>query len=159
MNCEQCQSIIEDYLLEEAPDSLAAECRSHLAECPICREEFEHYSRLIQCVAGAQRPMPTPQERASLSQALSRVRTEPQRAAPVIKGLPTMVLASAVAFVLVATTLALHTLGTIDLLSQVRGSGLRIAVPVWTVVVFVTSFVPIIVTARRRPLNGMTFRR
>ena len=63
------------------------------------------------------------------------------------------------AFALVATVLALQTFGVMDILAVVTSVGPLVIALTLVVVVFVTSFVPIAVTARRRPLNGMTFRR
>ena len=50
MNCERCQTELEDFLYGELPDAQAAEIRAHLASCAECaalRQELEREQELF----------------------------------------------------------------------------------------------------------------
>jgi len=50
MNCERCQTELEDFLYGESSERLAAEMRAHLAECAECvalRDELERENALF----------------------------------------------------------------------------------------------------------------
>ena len=121
----------------------------------------DEYQPEIDAIKGPPMLTPTASESVALSKALAEIapalaRT-PERVKP--EGLRGFVLASIAAFALVATMLALQTFGVVSIRSVVTSLGPLVIALALVVVVFVTSFVPIAVTARRRPLNGMTFRR
>ena len=162
MNCRECESALVGYAAGELAEDAASDCRAHLETCPACRKALEEYRGLIGAIADEPLAIPTKAESAALAMALDRVRPcpspAPAYADPALQGLPAFAAACAVAFILVATILALHAFGAVSFAAAGAIGWRAIAVTV-TVIVFVTSFVPIAVTARRRPLNGMTFRR
>jgi len=163
MNCKACESILAEYALGELADDEAALCRAHLEACPACREALAAYTCLIGVIAHEPAAAPTQAEGAAMARALDGV--DPHRvparrtAEPALQGLPAFLAACAAAFVIVAgfaIAVAFRVMSIPVPVGVTGWAGVGIAV---TVVVFLTSFVPIAVTARRRPLNGMTFRR
>ena len=162
MDCRDCELILVEYAMGELAQDTASDCRAHLETCPACRRELEDYRRLIGAIADEPVAVPSEAESAALAMALDRVRPcpspAPRVADPGLQGLPAFAAACAAAFVIVAGILALHTFGAVSFAAAGAIGWGTIAVTA-TVIVFVTSFVPIAVTARRRPLNGMTFRR
>ncbi len=158
MNCEQYEASIIACAAGELDENEAAECRAHIGSCDSCRAIYESYVCVIESVAGEPAPVPTRAESAALSRALARVETASPRE-PLAEGLPAMIWASLLAFAVVACVLGLHVAGCFSLVAAARAIGpAPIAVAV-VMTVFITSFVPIAVASRRRPLNGATFRR
>ncbi len=162
MDCRECESMLVEYAMGELAEDAAPDCRAHLETCPACRRELEDYRRLIGVIADEPVAVPSEAESAALALALDRVRPCPSPATrvadPGLQGLPAFAAACAAMFVIVAAILGLHTFGAVSF-AAVGVIGWRAIAVTVTVIVFVTSFVPIAVTARRRPLNGMTFRR
>jgi anti-sigma factor RsiW len=163
MDCRECESQLIALAVGELSEEAASQCRAHLDACPECREALAEYAGLIHAIADEPEVVPSVSESAELAAALERVQVRraeaPKVSAPRPQGFFAFALASVVAFVLVAAALSLQVRGMIDIMAVITGRGALAAVLALTVVVFVTSFVPIAVTARRRPLNGMTFRR
>lgn len=163
MDCRECGSLLADYALGELAGGIASELRAHLDGCPACREKLSRHTCVIGMMRDEPEASPTARESARLAQALARVRlpqAPAQRADDAVpQGLPGFVAASVLAFAAMVALLALNAFGVIDIRSAALEIG-PVAIAVTAiVVVFLTSFVPIAVTARRRPLNGMTFRR
>ena len=163
MNCTECESILAEYALGELADDDAALCRAHIEACPACREALAAYECVVGAIANDPVACPNQAESAALAKALDRVdacRTPARRPAePALQGLPAFLAACVAAFLVVAgvAVVLAFRVTSIPVPVGVAGwAGVGVAV---TVVVFLTSFVPIAVTARRRPLNGMTFRR
>jgi len=105
------------------------------------------------------KPMLSPSraESAQLSRALDRV------AAPSVSIRPNEVVGFAIATVLtfafLVIVLGLQALGRINIMWVIGPLSVpRVAISA-VVVLIVISFIPILVTARRRPLNGLTFSR
>ena len=163
MNCNQFESVVIDYASGDLRHEQVRECRAHLDTCPACRELSQAYERVVHQICAETPVTPTEAESRALGDALAKSRppraAAPQRAFRAAEGFVGFLAASVAVFAVVAVTLGLHAFGTINLLELCREIGFPVIAAVATVVVFVTSFIPIAVTARRRPLNGMTFRR
>ena len=163
MECRQCEKMLAPYLLGELDAGKVEALEAHLAACSSCRQEVEAYKMVVGCITGAPSLSPSPDESTALASALAQVRL-PQPASRQVdlrpaKELLAFALASVAVFVLVAVVLGLQTFGYIDILWRLNSiNPFRIAL-VAVIAVFVTSFIPIWVTARRRPLNGLTFSR
>jgi hypothetical protein len=184
MDCKECESILEAYALGELPENpvmlseakhldagarsftalrmTSPACHAHLEACPKCREALEACVRIMDAIACQPVPVPSESESAALAEALAGVElcppVERKVIEPVPQGFPAFLLASVLAFVAVATALALQMYGVVSVGSLVGRIGLPWIALMIVVTVFVTSFIPIAVTAHRRPLNGMTFR-
>jgi len=161
MNCRECESKLAGYVLDDAPEEVRSACAAHLRTCASCRETLAQYMSIVEAISSEAEAAPSASESAALALALAQVKLESAVAhpvaAPVPQGFLGFVLASAAAFVLVATVLALQTLGVIDIPAFARSFNPAALALTFVIIVFVTSFVPIAVTACRRPLNGMTF--
>lgn len=163
MECSDCLSMMPDLAVGELTASEESACLAHMAECESCRREMECYRVVIGLIGDEPELAPSASESVALASALDRVpvrssetvRTSVRSAAEFVG----FAAASAAVFVAIAVLLAFQVLGRIDLVSVAGPAGLlRLAVLV-AVVLIVTSFLPIAITAGRRPLNGMTFRR
>lgn len=163
MDCRECGSLLAGYALGELAGDVASEVREHLDGCPACRGELSRNSCLIGMMRDEPEASPTARESATLAEALARVKLPRQPAQRVDdaapQGLPGFAAACALAFAVIASLLSLAAFGWVDVRAVTSEIGPCTLVGVAVVVVIITSFVPIAVTARRRPLNGMTFRR
>ncbi len=124
---------------------------------------FEAYRAVISSVADEPVLSPSESESATVSAALAHAYVCPrgsrQARTRSLKQLLGFALVTVAVFVFIATVLGLQAFGHIDFIWMMGSiNPLRIALSA-VVVVFVTSFIPIWVTARRRPLNGLTFGR
>jgi hypothetical protein len=59
MNCQHCQSVLPDLLLDPKAASNAA-AREHLASCPACNEEFRSLEATFALLDTWQAPEPSP---------------------------------------------------------------------------------------------------
>jgi anti-sigma factor RsiW len=163
MRCEEYESSIVAYVLGELAADEAADCRAHIEACAHCRSVCESYTCVVGVIAEKHELCPTASESEALSRALAQVDPVRQQAKaaprPIPRGLPALIWGSLLAFVVIATVLALQTLGRYDFAAAIWAIGPARIVLAAVITVFVTSFLPIAVAARRRPLNGMTFRR
>ena len=163
MDCSKFESILIEYILNELSEDERLICESHLLECAGCREALETQNALIGIVADEPLLAPSASESASLSAALSKVSLQPQvqmsSSPEPDSGLAGLIFASAAAFIAIVTLLVLQVLGYINIASLPSSFGYVRSLAIAIMVIIVTSFVPIAVTAHRRPLNGLTFRR
>lgn len=162
MDCKEFDSIIEAFALGDLDEARAQQCEEHLQACDSCRETLDVYRLLVGSVGSEPELAPTQAETAALTLALKSVELYPRPVkpdAPVVPGLAGFILASVIAFMAVVAVLALQISGVIDLGTVLGEVGYMRLAGVMVAVVFVTTFVPIAMTAWRRPLNGMTFRR
>lgn len=162
MECRQFRSLLEAYALGELVGNELTDCQAHIEACSNCRQAVDAYAGIVSAIASEPLAAPSESESASLAKALAGIELcpAPQRTAPdaVPQGLPGFALASVLVFLLVAGVLALQRFGVIDIVSFAHEIGLQWIALAVVVVIVVTSFIPIAVTAHRRPLNGMTFR-
>lgn len=160
MSCERYEPSIVAYHLGELAAGDSAELFAHIETCERCRAAYEGYAGLVHAIEREFEISPTLCESESLSRALNQVvlRTKPA-SEHLPQGLPALIWASLAAFLVVASVLALQVLGCFSLANVIRAVGPAPIALVVVITVFVTSFLPIAVAARRRPLNGMTFRR
>jgi anti-sigma factor RsiW len=158
MNCEQRESTIVAYVSGELNESEVAACLAHIDACAHCRAIYESCVCVIDAIARDPMPVPTRAESEALSRALAGLQRTPSRE-PLPQGLGALMWASLLAFAAVATVLALHVAGYFSLAATVRTIGPAPIALAAVITLIVTSFLPIAVAARRRPLNGMTFRR
>ena len=163
MDCRECESILEAYALGELTESEQLACRAHVETCSACRQALQAYTCVLNAITAEPLPTPSQTESAALAEALAHVelcpRTDRRGLESVPRGFPGFVLASVLTFVVIATVLALQRFGVVSIVALAGSIGLQWLALMAVVIVFVTSFIPIAVTAHRRPLNGMTFRR
>jgi cellobiose-specific phosphotransferase system component IIC len=162
MDCKQCDILLPSYAAGELGYEEASEVRAHLENCECCRESLDVITCVVGAISDAPELEPTKVESAALSVALAGVRLpEPavkQRDEDKASGFNGFVLASLAAFVLVAMLVSRQTITLSDIMSASLSNVLTVTIPLFAII-FVTSFIPIVITAKRRPLNGMTFRR
>ena len=163
MDCKKFESILIEYIQNELSEDERLSCESHLQKCKNCREALEMQKALIGIVADEPMLAPSASESATLASALANVSLQPQVQNSFVpeqtNGLAGLIFASVAAFMAIVTLLALQVLGYIDIGSLPSSLGYARSFALAVMVIIVTSFVPIAVTARRRPLNGLTFRR
>lgn len=162
MECERYEDILASYASGDLSEKEAAALEAHLHTCAACRESLEEYRSVAALIADEPMLSPTASESAALAQAMERIPMCAPKTQAVTRSsreLAGFALATVAAFAFLVLVLGLQSIGKIDLVSEIaRFNPLTIAVSA-VVVVFVTSFIPIMVTARRRPLNGLTFSR
>jgi len=163
MLCKECQSALIAYISGDLSEEAASACRAHLSGCERCRRVLECYKAIIGAMVEEPQLKPSASEAAAMACALARVPMRQQASRQLTPRSAyeflAFALASAAMFAILAILLALQMFGRIDLISLPRPLGLLRVVGIVIVVIFVTSFLPIVVTARRRPLNGTTFAR
>ena len=159
MNCEAYESSIIAYALGELTAEDAERCRAHLAVCEHCRAIYETYVGLTDAMEREPVLCPTYSESQALFRALNEAEWSAKPVSEPVKGLPALVLGSLAAFMVLASVLTLQVLGCFSLGNVARAIGPAPIAIVVVIILFVTSFLPIAVAARRKPLNGMTFRR
>ncbi|MCE5314202.1 MAG: hypothetical protein ABFD49_00920 [Armatimonadota bacterium] len=163
MNCEHCEPSIIEYVLDELNECESADILAHIETCAYCRSLCESYACLVDTIACEPESHPTSAQSESLSRALARIDLPVKQTMPVgqpvAQGLLAMILGSMLAFVLIATVLTLQVLGSIDIVGAIWSHGPAPTIVFVAIAIFVTSFLPIAMTSKRRPLNGMTFRR
>lgn len=163
MDCRECLQLIEAYTLGDLPDDASCECRAHLETCESCHEELAVCRLLVNSISDEPMLSVSASESRSMSRALKRIPAcRPVAQKPSLGSVFELVgfaLASIVVFMVIATVLGLQAAGRIDINSALGAARPFVVVLMVIVVVIVTSFLPIAITARRRPLNGMTFRR
>ncbi|GEM_PF-4086768 len=163
MNCERCEQMLAAYVTGDlAPHEIeAVEC--HTNRCERCSCVLEEYRMLAGLIGSEPTISPTLSESRELTKALAalpiagpaRARISPRT----VYGFLGFAFASVFVFAAMVPILALQLTGRIDIFALTSPLGSMRLVAVAAAIIFVTSFVPILVTARRRPLNGMTFRR
>lgn len=163
MDCERYEQMLAAYASGDLTADEAEAVERHLSGCSACRQTLEGYRAVIGLIADEPVVSPTASESAAMASAVASVEPGRQRrvdrTAVPAKGLPGFALATLAAFVLIALVLGLQAFGSIDIVWLISFVN-----PVWiavaaVLVVFVSSFIPIWITARRRPLNGLTFMR
>jgi anti-sigma factor RsiW len=163
MNCERCEEMLAAYAAGDLESAEASAVERHLGECHACREALEAYQGMIARLADEPMLSPTTLESERLAEVLEHVPVcRPVRRPVNVRSFKEFLgfsVATAVVFALMLTVLALQALGQIDILALIALMGLPRLVITVTAIVFVTSFIPIWMTARRRLLNGLTFSR
>lgn len=163
MDCRQIEPKLVELALGELTQEELAQCRAHILTCVRCAEALAEYEAVTSELAGEPMASPSASESAALASALAKVQpgraTAPRPATPLPQGFGEFVAASLAVFLLLTALLVFQIRGMIDFRAILAGVGAFKALGAVIVVVIVTSFVPIAITARRRPLNGMTFRR
>ena len=163
MHCNERERQIIAYAAGELGTGEATDCQAHIESCARCRSAYESYARIAIAMAREPELLPTARESEALVRALARTYPAARKAKavqdPLPGNLPVLIWASLLAFLAVASLLALQTLGRIDIAAALRAVGpapIALGVAIFYIL---TSLLPIAVMARRRPLNGMTFRR
>ena len=163
MDCRQLECKLVELALDELTQEESAQCRAHVLTCEGCAEALAEYEAVASELVGEPMASPSASESAALASALAKVQLgrapAPRPVNPLPQGFGEFVAASLAVFGLVTALLVLQIRGAIDFRAILAGVGAFKALGAATVIVIVTSFVPIAITARRRPLNGMTFRR
>lgn len=159
MNCKECENLLAAYVSDELDGERSSACSMHLKECEPCRSLLESYSCLIDAIAESPMISPTKVESIELCRSLksvklpsTRFRFAPRQLLERI-ALLTMCIMSFIAITMIMSMLRNGQI-SISIITDplIIFSGLAI-------VIFIVSFLPIVITARRRPLNGATFKR
>lgn len=160
MNCIECENLLAAYISGDLDEERSAACKLHLAECASCRESMELYSCLVDSISGSPMLIPTEAESFNLARSLKDVRLpspiQPRLTWRQLFERVALAVMCIVSFVTVAfITLAIRN-------GQVSISAFAnpiVLLPSIVIIIFIVSFLPIFITARRKPLNGMTFKR
>ena len=163
MNCERCEQMLAAYVTGDLATHEVEAVEHHIDRCDDCSAALEEYRALVSLIGDAPTLRPTLSESRALTRALAAVpicrpaleRISPRR----VYAFLGFAFASVIVFAAMVSVLALQLTGRIDVLAITSPLGRMRLVAIAVAIIFVTSFVPILVTARRRPLNGMTFRR
>jgi len=162
MKCKDCELLLAAYASGDLSEQEALDCRTHLETCERCRHSLEAYSLLVEAIASEPQTIASSAESSALAAALDRASLAAKPAREVSgqwqSGVPAFVTASLAVFVLMVAALTAQAMNLLDVRSLVEHGRLPVVALMAVVIIFVTSFVPIAVTAKRRPLNGMTFR-
>jgi len=158
VDCRECGARLVSYVLGDLTEDMARACQAHLDRCANCRETVASFDNLISAIASEPETMPSAFESAALAAALAQFHVHRSAVAPALQEFSGFVLASVAAFAVVATVVALQSLGVVSVVSVVTAVGPAALALTVVAVIFISSFLPIAVTARRRPLNGMTFK-
>jgi anti-sigma factor RsiW len=162
MKCKECEPLLAAYASGDLSEQEALDCRTHLGACESCRRSLETYSLLVEAIVGEPEIIASSAEFAALTEALDRASLPAKPAREVSgqwqSGVPAFAAASLGVFALLVAALTAQAVGLLDVRSLVAYIRPPFVAMAAVVIVFVTSFVPIAVTAKRRPLNGMTFR-
>jgi anti-sigma factor RsiW len=163
MNCERCEQMLAAYVTGDLAPHEEEAVEHHIARCGDCSAALNEYRALVSLIGDAPTLRPTLAESRALTMALAaapicrptREWVSPRR----VYAFLGFAFASLVVFAVIVSVLALQLTGRIDILAITSPLGSARLVAILVTVIFITSFVPILVTAKRRPLNGMTFRR
>lgn len=160
MNCRECEDLLPAYVSGDLGDERVTLCRTHIGKCAACRESMELYTCLIISINESPVITPTDEESLNLSKSLRAVRP-PSPAQPRMtwrQSLERIALAGmcCVSFVIVALITWSVRNGQVSINTLTDPV---ILLPSIVIIIFIVSFLPIIITARRKPLNGMTFRK
>ena len=155
MECRQCEESLMDYACGDLPSS---EIELHLMDCAKCRAALESCQAAINMLAGEPMLSPTRSESARLTQALNRIPVQGQVRIRLNEVLGFAV-ATAFTFAFLVIVLGLQHLGRINIIWMIGPINMPKAAVYGIAILVVTSLIPILVTAKRRPLNGLTFSR
>ncbi|MCX6346281.1 MAG: zf-HC2 domain-containing protein [Armatimonadetes bacterium] len=163
MDCREFESKLPELILGDLGADDHAICWAHLDMCSSCAKIYVDYQLLAGVISNSPMAEPSQSESIALASALSDIRLGQAEKASLARqnprGFGEFVAASLAVFMLVTTLLMLQIRGAIDIRVAFNGLGALNMLAAFVVLVFITSFVPILITARRQPLNGMTFRR
>jgi hypothetical protein len=155
MECKQC----EELLLGHACGDLSSpEIELHLMDCAKCREALESYRAAIKLLADEPMLSPSRSESAQLARALDRAAVQ-GRVSIRPKEVLGFAVATALTFAFLVMVLGLQLLGRINIVWMIGPLNVPKVVVSAVAILIVTSFIPILITAKRRPLNGLTFSR
>ena len=160
MECRHCEELLAGYACGDLSSQEIEAIEAHLGDCERCRHALESCRATIGLLAGQPMMTPSAAESAAMARGLSRVRPCP---APQIRVRPNeafgLAVATGLTFAFLVIVLGLQLLGKINIVWMLG----PLSVPKVTItavaILVVTCFIPILVTAKRRPLNGLTFSR
>ncbi|MHB1001861.1 MAG: anti-sigma factor family protein [Armatimonadota bacterium] len=160
MNCKECENLLAAYVSDDLNGETCSACSLHLRECESCRYALESYSCLINIIANSPTVPPTKTESINLCRSLKSVKlTSPIKShfAPWQKleriTLMIMCIISFIAITLITKVIRSGQV-SINIITDPI-----IILPSIAIIIFIVSFLPIVITARRKPLNGATFKR
>lgn len=160
MNCIECEDLLAAYATGDLQGERAEACSLHLEECRSCRESLEFYVALVNSIADSPAVETTAIESANLYELLRKIDLpspyQPRRTWRYLLERIALAAMSIVAFVVIALSTWAVRSGRVSLSALTSPIVIVLGI---VIVIFVTSFLPIAITARRRPLNGATFRR
>lgn len=160
MNCRECENLLAAYVSDDLNEELSTACSLHLDECVSCRESMKLYACFLTSISESPMIIPTETESINLSKSLKDVKLP----APVQPHLTWRQQLEHIALVVMCiVSFAAVTMITWAIRSgQIPVSMITnpaVLLPVIIIIVFIISFLPIAITARRKPLNGATFKR
>lgn len=158
MECRHCEELLVGYACGDLSKEEAERIELHLIGCPRCSEAVECYRSTMKLLADEPILFPSKSESAQLARALDRAAVQGR-----VSIRPNEVLGFAVAtaltFAFLVIVLGLQLLGRINIMWMIGPLNVPRVAMMAVAVLVVTSFIPILVTAKRRPLNGLTFSR
>lgn len=159
MNCNDLCKTLPAFVLGELSEEESAECELHLETCELCRYEASLYRSMVAEIADAPGVSPTMAESMALGaeiRKLSAVRSRKVSRSnrPVFEMLGfALVSASVFAIILYRIISSGGVVSAIDSVNPITGVSIAL------VLGMVTALFSVLLTAWRKPLNGMTFRR
>jgi anti-sigma factor RsiW len=159
MKCEVLCEVLPAYILGELSEESASECDFHIETCESCRSEVMLYRSLVGEISDAPTTVVTRAESRALLAELEKlpsVKGDAQRSSnrPMLELIGFAAASIAVfAIILYKTILAGGVIAVVDRINPV------VAISGAATLVIATALFPIVFTAWRKPLNGMTFRR
>lgn len=157
MECRLCEESLAGYACGDLSAEEVEAIETHLMGCSMCREALESCRATIKLLTDVPILCPSRSESAQLARALDRV-AEP-RVSIRPNELFGFAVATALTFAFLVIVLGLQLLGRINIVWMIGPLSVPRVVISAVAILVVTSFIPILVTAKRRPLNGLTFSR
>lgn len=158
MECRQCEESLAEYACGEVSKEEAERIEIHLADCPQCSEALKCCQATIQLLADEPILSPSRSESVQLARALDKVAVQ-GRVSVRPNEVVGFAIATALTFAFLVIVLGLQLLGRINIMWMIGPLNVPRVVVSAVAILVVTSFIPILVTAKRRPLNGLTFSR
>ena len=160
MECKHCEELLSGYACGDLSCEEVEGIELHLIGCPNCRAALDSCRAAISLIADEPMLCPSRSESARLARGLDRIQTcDPQQARIRPNEVLGLAVATALTFAFLVIVLGLQLLGKINIMWVLGPINMPKVAMYGVAILVVTSLIPILVTARRRPLNGLTFSR
>ncbi|MHB1457798.1 MAG: anti-sigma factor family protein [Armatimonadota bacterium] len=160
MDCRECENLLAAYVSGDLSEGQVTLYNLHMKECVECKGSMEMYACLKDSIIGSPMITPTEEESLDLARSLRDVKLpstpQPRRTWNQLLEQVALAVMCIVSFIIVAFIAWSVKMGQVSFSTIANPA---ILLPGIIIVIFIVSFLPIIITARRKPLNGMTFKR